>query len=90
MLETAEHSATLNRILEELRALRLNLHKSRQDQGPAAMTAVEAARYLAVSIRFFEQLVSSGEIPVVRISPRCRRFLREHLDAFLATKLKVR
>lgn len=55
--------------------------------GPS-LTARQAAAYLSISLRLFEQIVSSGEIRPVRITPRCRRFLRETLDSYLRAHLR--
>ena len=50
--------------------------------GPA-LTTKQAARYLGISVRSLEALVSAREIKPVRPTPGCRRFLRETLDAHL-------
>ena len=55
--------------------------------GPSFTTA-QAAAYLGISVRLLERLVSDGSIRVVRITPRCRRFLRETLDAYLRSSLR--
>lgn len=49
------------------------------------LTLDEAARFLAVSARTVESLVSLGELPVVRIGTGrgVRRFERAALDAFV-------
>lgn len=50
--------------------------------GPA-LTTERAARYLGISVRSLETLVSNGEIKPTRPTPGCRRFLREALDLHL-------
>ena len=54
--------------------------------GPSLNTE-QAARYLGISPRTLESLVSSGEIRPVRITPRARRFMRETLDTFMRSRL---
>ena len=50
--------------------------------GPA-LTTEAAARYLGISVRSLETLVSIGKIKPTRPTPGCRRFLRETLDVHL-------
>lgn len=55
--------------------------------GPA-LTTEQAARYLGISRRSLETLVSNGEIRPCRPTPGCRRFLRETLDGYLRAKVR--
>ena len=43
----------------------------------------EAQRYLGVSRTTFYELRQTGEIPEIQLTPRCVRFLRADLDAFI-------
>jgi excisionase family DNA binding protein len=42
-----------------------------------------AQRYLGVSRTTFYVLRQTGEIPEIQLTPRCVRFLRADLDAFI-------
>lgn len=75
LIERAVERAT-DRLTERL------LAELRESAGPM-LTTEQAASYLSVSERTLESLVSAGKISTTRITPRTRRFAREHLDAVL-------
>jgi excisionase family DNA binding protein len=49
----------------------------------ALMTRYEACKYLSISLRKFDSLVSTGEIPKIRFGRRCIRFAPSDLDAYV-------
>lgn len=84
-----QKSTDVAELRQEIAALQREIWTLRCASG-AALSKEQAAAYLNVSPRTFEALVSSNKIPVVRISPRVRRFLREHLDTFLRSRVQKR
>ena len=54
------------------------------------MTYSEAARYLAVGRSTLYDLVGRGELPVVRMGPRCVRLRRQDLDQFVEARMSRR
>jgi excisionase family DNA binding protein len=47
-----------------------------------------AQRYLGVGRTTFYELRQTGEIPEVRLTPRCLRFLKSDLDAYIQKRRK--
>ena len=47
------------------------------------LTAAEAARLLAVSLRTFRGLIAAGKLPVIRLSPRSVRIDPGDLQTFI-------
>ena len=78
-LAAVEHAVT--------RAVRDAVRPFADFSGPY-LTAQQAADYLGVSLRLFEQLVSGGDIRPVRITKRARRFERAALDAFARSRVR--
>ena len=54
------------------------------------LTYPEAADYLCVGRSTLYDLVGRGELPVVRMSPRCVRFRREDLEEFVEARVSRR
>jgi excisionase family DNA binding protein len=54
------------------------------------MTYVDAADYLQVGRSTLYDLVGRGELPVVRLSPRCIRFRRQDLEEFVEERVSRR
>ena len=53
------------------------------------LTLGEAAEFLGVSRRFFENEVTRGHISIVRLSPRCLRVRREALQQYVEARTAV-
>ena len=54
------------------------------------MTYLEAADYLHVGRSTLYDLVGRGELPFVRLSPRCVRFRRQDLEEFVDARVTRR
>ena len=58
--------------------------KPPKDSNENALLNLSAAqKYLGVSRTTFYELRQTGEIPEIQLTPRCVRFLRADLDAFI-------
>lgn len=54
---------------------------------PALMRMREAADYLRVSSRYMATLRARKVVPCIKIGPKCVRFRRGDLDAFIQGKV---
>lgn len=57
-----------------------------QDAPDELLTPTQVCDMLRVTRGFLSALVRSGEIPVIILGPRTRRFRRSDLDAWLASR----
>ena len=65
--------------------LRLQIETVKVQSAPALLSRQDAARYLGISVRKFDDL----EIPRVVITDRCVRYRREDLDRFAQERLQA-
>lgn len=85
--EAPPTSSLENALQQSVRSAVLEAVAPLADFAGPSLNTEQAARYLSVSPRTLETLVSNGEIKPARLTPRTRRFLRETLDTFLRSRL---